>query len=130
MRFLIGLANDTGRDVLEATTAVVGVMASLWRRGEGAKRVVLGLLLYWRQEVGDVPTKLFIAARDLLLDVDDDDDDFESFEIGARFIEKFADSISEEACAHLADQFDGILWDFEDVESVDELLEILKSWNS
>ena len=62
VRFLIGLANDTGRDVLEATTAAVGVMASLWRRGESANRIVLSLLLYWRQEVGDVPTKLFICG--------------------------------------------------------------------
>lgn len=120
--FLIALAGYTGRDVSEAATGAVASMANLWQRGESSNRDVLRLLLYWRRKVGDVPTELLIAARDLLLDVDDDD--IEGFEIGARFIEKFADSSSEEACAHLADKFNGILWDFEYVESVDELLEI------
>lgn len=124
VRFLMRVAKDTGRDVSEAASGALDSMTTLWGRGPGSKEACLDLLLYWMQEVGDVPRTLFRTARVFLLDVDACDID--DFGISAGFVERFPDAVSEDVWVRLVDRFDEIWWDFDDVQSEDELMRILE----
>lgn len=124
VRFIMHVAKETGRDVSDSATVAIESMGDLWRRRKGVKSAALELLLYWRREVGDVPMEPFLAARGLLLDVDEGD--IEDFELGAAFINEFRNASAEE-CEYLAETFlEYWNWsDFYDLQSEDELAALI-----
>lgn len=122
---LMRVAKKTGRDMSESAMAAIERLAELWRRGEGSRRSVLDLLLYWRQKVGDIPREPFLAARELMLEVEEGDID--GFEICAAFVEAFPEGSSEDMRACLAERFEAVWWDFEDLQSEDELVSVVEA---
>ena len=119
VRLLMRVAKETGRDVSEAAAGAMESMADLWQIRGGTNSACLDLLLYWQREVGDIPRESFMAAQSLILD--DDEEDIEYFQTSARFIEEFGEAVSEEATLRLVERFDEIWWDFDEMQSVDEL---------
>ena len=123
VRFLIGMAKRTGRDVLEAAKGAMAHLARLWQSGDGDKAACLRLLLDWRKQVGGVQEALLNAAKSLLLDSGEYLDDFET---GAQFVEAFPNAASEEELELFADSFDADLWDVDDEQSLDDLMQVVE----
>ncbi len=123
VRFLMRVAKRMGRNVAEAAGRAMTILTSRWQKEEGDRSSCLALLLDWQRELGSVPEVPLVAAKNFMIHAEYH---LEDFDASAKFVDAFPSAASEEELELLAAQFDEVLPDICDGQSVDDLLEIVE----